>query len=217
VSPVRNDKGKIVGASKIARDITEQRRSQEKIAALAREAEHRSRNLLASVRAVVQLSHGDTPESLKQAIEGRIRALANVNSLFVASRWIGAELSAIAVQELAPFSEGNKRRVLIDGPPTLLEPNKAQAIAVILHELATNAAKYGSLSNSRGRIDLTWQQESNGALVLHWKESGGPTVTTPSRQGFGSKVIKQMAGQLGGEARFDWNPDGLICTTTFVT
>jgi PAS domain S-box-containing protein len=217
VSPVRNDRGKIIGASKIARDMTEQRRNQEQIVALAREAEHRSKNLLATVRALINLSHGDTPDSLKTSIDGRIQALANVNSMFVETRWIGAELSAIAVQELAPFAEKDKKRVRMDGPPTLLDPNNAQAIAVILHELATNAAKYGSLSNAKGTLDLTWQQQSDGPLVLRWKEAGGPAVKQPSREGFGTRVIKQMVRQLGGEARFDWHPDGLVCEITFPT
>jgi PAS domain S-box-containing protein len=107
VSPVKNADGMIVGASKIARDITEQKRAQEQIATLAREAEHRSKNLLASVQATVMLSQSDTPKGLKQVIEGRIQALASVHSLFVATRWTGAELSAIARQELAAlFGEG---------------------------------------------------------------------------------------------------------------
>ncbi|MGC2075355.1 MAG: PAS domain S-box protein [Xanthobacteraceae bacterium] len=115
VSPIKNAEGKIVGASKIARDITEQKRNQEQIATLAREAEHRSKNLLANVQATVNLSQSETSEGLKRAIEGRIQALANVHSLFVDSRWIGAELSAIARQELAPYSEKSKTRVRIGG------------------------------------------------------------------------------------------------------
>ena len=102
VSPVRNAEGQIVGASKIARDITEQKRNHEQIATLAREAEHRSKNLLATVQATVMLSQSETPDGLKRAIEGRIQALANVHSLFVNTRWIGADLSTIATQELAP-------------------------------------------------------------------------------------------------------------------
>jgi PAS domain S-box-containing protein len=215
VSPVKNDSGKIVGASKIARDITEQRRSREQIAVLGREAEHRSKNLLASVLALVNLSHGETPESLKTAIDGRIRALDNVHSLFVESRWVGAELSAIATQELAPFAQKDKKRVRIDGLPTLLDPTKAQAIAIVLHELATNAAKYGALSNTSGCLRLTWRQEGNGPLRLRWEEAGGPVVTQPSRQGFGSRVIKQMIEQLGGDTRTEWNADGLIWEITF--
>src|SRR6516165_8919714 len=129
-------------------------RNQEQIATLAREAEHRSKNLLASVQEAVNLSQADTAEGLKQAIEGRIRALANVHSLFVETRWIGAELSTIATQELAPYSTKDGSRVRIFGPPVLLEPNIAQAIAVTLHELATNAIKYGALSAASGRVDL---------------------------------------------------------------
>jgi PAS domain S-box-containing protein len=209
VSPVKNAEGKIIGASKIARDITEQKRSQERIATLAREAEHRSKNVLASVQAAVNLSRADTPEGLKQAIEGRIRALANVHSLFVESRWIGAELSTIAAQELDPYAA--KERVRIEGPPVLLEPNAAQAVAVTLHELATNAAKYGSLSGPGGRVELTWVHGEDKRLVMRWTETGGPAVQVPTREGFGSRVIDRMIRQLKGKTRFDWHPEGLVC------
>jgi two-component sensor histidine kinase len=211
VSPVKDTAGKIVGASKIGRDITEQKRIQEQIGILAREAEHRSKNLLANVQATVMLSQAETPGGLKQAIEGRIRALANVHSLFVETRWIGAELSEIARQELAPFAVDNKARVTIDGQQLLLEPNVAQAIAIALHELATNAAKYGALSVSDGRIEVRWLQEADGRLILRWIEIGGPPVQTPTHQGFGGRIVERMIRQLNGEARFDWCPDGLVC------
>jgi PAS domain S-box-containing protein len=211
VSPIKNAEGIIVGASKIARDITGQKRAQEQIATLAREAEHRSKNLLANVHATVQLSQADTIDGLKQAIEGRIRALSIVHSLFVESRWIGAELSTIAAQELAPYSGASEGRVRLDGPQVLLEPNTAQSIAVILHELATNAAKYGALSRPDGHIDLQWIHRADGRLELHWSESGGPDVREPTRQGFGGRIIRQMMSQLKGEARFDWRPQGLVC------
>jgi PAS domain S-box-containing protein len=145
ISPVKNAKGKIVGASKIARDITERKRSDEHIATLAREAEHRTKNILATVQATVNLSHSDTPDGLKRAIEGRIQALANVHGLLVKSRWVGAELSRIAAQELAPYLGEGEGRARIDGPHLVLPPNTAQALAVIVHELATNAAKRGKL------------------------------------------------------------------------
>jgi PAS domain S-box-containing protein len=217
VSPVKNAEGKIVGASKIARDITEQKRNQEQIAILAREAEHRSKNLLATVQATVNLSQSDTPQGLKHAIEGRIRALANVHSLFVETRWIGAELSAIATQELAPYCEKDETRVHIDGPQVLLEPNAAQAIAVALHELATNAAKYGALSVPKGQVELKWSHGADERLILRWTEIGGPAVQTPARQGFGSRVVKRMIGQLKGKARFDWRPQGLVCEVILQT
>jgi PAS domain S-box-containing protein len=209
VSPVMNAEGQIVGASKIARDITEQKRSQESIATLAREAEHRSKNVLASVQAAVNFSRADTSDELKKAIEGRIQALANVHSLFVESRWIGAELSTIAAQELGPYSV--QGRVDTEGPAVLLEPNTAQVFAVSLHELATNAAKYGSLSAHQGQVGLKWVHGHDRELVLRWTETGGPPVEPPTRKGFGSRVIVGMVEQLKGTVRFDWHPNGLIC------
>ena len=214
VSPVKNAEGIIVGASKSARDITEQKRSQEQIATLAREAEHRSKNLLATVQATVNLSQSDTPEGLKQAIEGRILALANVHSLFVESRWLGAELLTIARQELAPYSEKDQRRVRIEGTPVLLEPNAAQAVAVTLHELATNAVKYGALSVPDGHIDLISLHEADGRLILRWREMGGPAAQAPTHRGFGTRIIERMIDQQKGKVRFDWHADGLVCEIT---
>jgi PAS domain S-box-containing protein len=214
VSPVKNAEGKIVGASKIARDITEQIRSQEQIATLAREAEHRSKNLLATVQAAVNLSQADTSEALKLAIKGRIEALANVHSLFVKTRWVGAELSTIASQELSPYSEKDSSRMRIAGPPVLLEPDAAQAVAIALHELATNAVKYGALSVTGGHVDLLWSHEANGRLNLRWQEAGGPAVQEPRRKGFGGRVIERMITQLKGKTHFDWRSEGLVCEIT---
>src|SRR4029077_3712089 len=122
VSPVKDADGTIVGASKIARDITEQKRNQEQIRVLAREAEHRSKNILSNVQAIINLSQAGTSESLKEVISGRIQAMANVHSLFVETRWIGAEVSAIAKQELAPYLDEHDTRVRIKGLQTVLEP-----------------------------------------------------------------------------------------------
>jgi PAS domain S-box-containing protein len=211
VSPVKDGNGKIVGASKIARDITLQKRNQELIATLAREAEHRSKNLLANALATVHLSQSDSVEELKQTIIGRIGALANVCSLFVETRWIGAELSEIATQELSPYSGAHQERVIIDGPPILLEPSVAQAIAITLHELATNAAKYGALSQSDGRLHLQWWDLVDGQLRLCWTETGGSAVEAPTRAGVGTRIIEAMIGPLKGKAHFDWREDGLVC------
>ena len=212
ISPVKNAEGKIIDASKIARDITERKRSEAQIAILAREAEHRAKNVLATVQATVHLTQSDTPEGLKQAIEGRIQALANVHRLFVESRWEGADLRSLAQEELAAYSPGRETRVQIDGPSVLLEPNAAQAIAVILHELATNAAKYGASSVPNGQVRTEWSHEQNGQLVLRWTEKGGPPVEPPTRRGLGARVMENMVrGHFKGELKFDWHPEGLAC------
>jgi PAS domain S-box-containing protein len=211
VSPVKNSEGKIVGASKVARDVTEQKRNQEHISVLAREAEHRSKNILSNVQAIVNLSQSDTSEDLKRVIGGRIQAMSNVHSLFVGSRWIGAEVSAIAKQELAPYLDEQAARLHMDGPEIVLEPSAAQAVAVVLHELATNASKYGALSDMKGQIRLAWSHAADGQLTLRWTEFGGPSVTPPERRGFGSRLIEGTIGQLGGQTNFDWRSEGLVC------
>jgi two-component sensor histidine kinase len=114
--------------------------------------------VLATVQATVNLSHSDTPEGLKHVIQGRIQALANVHALFVQSRWTGAELHSLVTQELSPYRRDAKTRLLIDGPKLLLEPNTAQTMAVTLHELATNAAKYGALSVPKGQVRVQWSR-----------------------------------------------------------
>jgi PAS domain S-box-containing protein len=212
VSPIRNAQGKVIGASKIARDITERKRSETQISVLAREAEHRAKNILATVQAMVHLTQSETPDGLKEAIEGRIQALANVHVLFVQSRWSGAELRNLVTQELSPYCGEEDTRAQIDGPDVLLKPDLAQTIAVTVHELATNAAKYGALSVPKGRVHVEWSRGAFGSLILRWKETNGPAVTTPSRRGFGTRVMQEMIeGQLKGEMRFDWQRQGLTC------
>src|SRR5262245_23000417 len=215
VSPIKNAQGQIVGASKIARDISERKRSEEQIAMLAREREHRVRNARTTVQASIHLNQADTPERLKQAIEGRIQALANVHALFVKSRWTGAELRSLVMQEVLPYSERGDKRVRIDGPPLFLETNTAQAIAVAVHELTTNAAKYGALSVPEGRVEIAWSHAAGEPLALRWIETGGPPVRPPTRKGFGTRVMEAMVrGQLSGSIRFDWRSKGLVCEIT---
>jgi PAS domain S-box-containing protein len=210
ISPLRDANGTVVGASKIARDVTERKRSEAQISVLAREAEHRAKNLLANVGAMVQLSEADTPDGLKKAIAGRIAALASVHSLFAQSRGAGAELGSLAEQELAPYSRDERKR--IDGPIVVLQPDLAQAIAVALHELATNAAKYGALSVPEGQVRVEWSRSADGRVVLRWTEAGGPPVTPPTRKGFGTHVMEAMIrGHMGGDVRLDWRAEGLAC------
>ena len=212
VSPVKDNKGNVIGASKIARDITERKRNAEQITLLAREAEHRANNVLATVRATVTLTQADTPDGLKQAITGRIQALANVHRLFVQSRWMGADLRSLVTEELSPYCQDGETRARIDGEHLLLKPNMAQAIAVTLHELATNAVKYGALSVPAGKIQVQWSRASDGALLLRWSETGGPHVAPSTRRGFGMRVMETMIrGQCNGDVHFDWRAEGLAC------
>src|SRR5215467_640398 len=116
--------------------------------------------------------------------------IANVHSLFAQSRWTGAELGTLVKQELSPYSGDGDGRTRVDGPPTMLKPEVAQAIAVALHELATNAAKYGALSVPTGQVHVEWSPAADGHLVLRWTEAGGPSVRPPTRRGFGTQVLE---------------------------
>jgi two-component sensor histidine kinase len=217
VSPMRDTEGNVVGASTIARDITERKRSEAQISVLAREAEHRAKNLLANVEAMVRLSNSDTPDGLKEAIGGRIRALANVHSLFAQSRWTGAELGSLVRQELSPYSRDGGMRTLIEGPIVVLKPDLAQATAVTLHELATNAAKYGALSVPEGQVRVEWSC-AGGQLVLRWTEAGGPPVNPPTRRGFGTSVLETMIRDgVKGRVQLDWRVEGLACEIAIPT
>lgn len=211
VSPIRNSHGKVIGASKIARDISDRRRNEAQITTLAREAEHRAKNILATVQAIVRLSKSDTAVGLKKDIEGRIQSLAKVNSLLVQSRWAGASLDSLVMQELSPYCQAGDARARTDGPDLVLEPNVAQSIAAALHELATNAAKHGALSVPDGRVSVAWSNPATG-FVLTWSESGGPKVKPPTRRGFGMNVMDAMIrGQLRGKIRCDWRAEGFRC------
>jgi PAS domain S-box-containing protein len=216
VSPIKNQQGKIVGASKIARDISGRKRAEAQIVTLAREAEHRTKNILANVQATVHLSRSETPEGLKRSIEGRIQALANVHRLFVQSRWAGADLQSVIQEELSPYSQGQEKRASIDGPALLLQPDMAQAIAVTLHELTTNAAKYGALSVPEGRVQIEWSRIPDGKVRLRWTETNGPPAKRPTRPGFGTHAMESMIrDHLAGELNFDWQTSGLICEIKF--
>ena len=185
------------------------RRSEAQIAMLAREAEHRAKNVLATVQATVHLSSSDTPDGLKHAIEGRIQALAGVHRLFVESRWVGADLQKLVTQELVPYRQDGKARVRIEGPHLLLETNTAQTVAVILHELVTNSVKYGALSITKGRVEVEWSPSPDGRVVFRWIETDAPPVKPPARQGFGMNVMQGMVRSLRGDMHFDWREEGL--------
>jgi PAS domain S-box-containing protein len=193
-------------------DITGRKQAEERQVLLTHELDHRAKNLLAVVQSVLHLSHADTTQGFVAAVSGRIKALSHAHNLLSESRWQGVDLARIIDEELAPFAGGEVRRVVAVGPAVSLRADTAQSLALALHELATNAAKYGALSVQDGFVNLGWELTMDG-LVLRWAESGGPPARPPARQGFGTKaIIGSIERQLGGSAVFDWSPDGLRCT-----
>jgi two-component sensor histidine kinase len=213
INAFKDASGNILGAVNCFQDITQRTQSERRISTLAGEVEHRAKNILSTVKATVHLSNSDTPDGLKATIQGRIDALAQVHVLFARSGWAGAELSAIAEQELAPYLQEDELRARIDGPHLLLAPSTAQGVAVIFHELSTNAAKYGSLSVPEGQVEVTWSRAADGRLIINWVESGGPAVNKPTSEGFGTSVIDRMIGGLG-EIHREWRAEGLSCQVT---
>lgn len=212
ISPVINSERSIIGASQIAHDISERKKSERQIALLAREAEHRTKNILSTVQATVHLSQSETVKGLKEAIAGRLHALASVNRLFVDSRWTGADLRTIVTDELAPYCQSDKSRAQIDGDHVMLEPSFAQTLAVIFHELATNAAKYGSLSVPEGKVRIEWSRSDDSRLHVHWTEAGGPPTAPPERTGVGVRVMQGLVrSHSGSHLHFDWRTEGLSC------
>jgi PAS domain S-box-containing protein len=225
-SPLRDATGAVVGLVGVTSDMTERRRAEERERLLAREVDHRAKNLLAVVQSVVQLTRAEDVGAFAAAVTGRIRSLARAHSLLAASRWEGADLMRLVAEELAPFAERDAARVGIEGPAIRLRPEAAQALALVVHELATNAAKYGALSVEGGRVEVSWAlvgtgaeggeeagaRDGTGRLELSWRELGGPRVAPPTRHGFGSTVVRAtVEKQLRGAVALDWLPEGLAC------
>jgi two-component sensor histidine kinase len=193
-------------------DVTDLKLAEEAQRFLAQEVDHRSKNLLALVQAAVHFTVADTPAGIKAAIDGRIQALSNVHTLLAKSRWAGADLHTLVTDELKPYCLRDKSRASVDGPDLTFKPQTAQFMAMLLHELTTNAVKYGALSVPTGCVRVEWSLGPNGKFVLRWIEMGGPTVTPPTRQGFGTLVLDRvLSAQLHGKSRFDWREKGLVC------
>jgi PAS domain S-box-containing protein len=193
ISPVKDTAGKVVGASKIARDITERKQLQARQDLLAREIQHRTRNLFAVVLAVVARSFAGkhTVKDAESAVLSRLHSLAETHAMLLGRDWQGADLAEVVRTEMKPYAD----RVHTDGPSLVLNAEAAQNFALALHELATNAAKHGALSNSAGRVHIKWAMaKSNGAsrFTFRWHERGGPAVSQPAQRGFGSAVLEQV-------------------------
>jgi two-component sensor histidine kinase len=197
---------------RVAERTAELEASIERQSILAREVDHRAKNALAIVQSIVRLTRANDVPGYVAALDGRIAALSRAHGLLSDSRWQGASLGKLIEEEIAPYRTHAADRVILEGPEVMLHPVSAQTLALALHELATNAAKYGALSDGAGQVRIKWKTEE-GALLVHWLEAQGPGVTPPAEEGFGTKLIQaSIKGQLGGWTAFDWQPSGLQFT-----
>jgi len=206
---VLDDDGKPLRVIGVVQDITDERSEADHREVLLAELDHRVKNVLAAVQSLATQSARRTgsTEGFLSAFAGRLKAMASAHELLTATRWRGAALTHIAAAELGGLAPGQARW---EGPELTLTPRAANAVSLALHELATNAVKYGALSVESGRVEVTWASSPDGGFVLRWVERGGPTVTAPTRLGFGSTLLNRVTGrELGGECKVEYRPDGV--------
>jgi PAS domain S-box-containing protein len=207
--------GRLLRVKGLTRDTTERKRAEERQCALLAELDHRVKNVLATVSAVAShtLDSSNSMEQFVAALDGRIRSMASTHELLSRCQWRGALLGELIRRELAPYATSDNTE--ISGPEVMLSAEAAQALAMVFHELATNAAKYGALSMRQGRILVRWRCPRNGArdpLVIEWHETGGPSVKVPSKSGYGTIVVADLVPyELGGTTNFALTPEGVRC------
>jgi PAS domain S-box-containing protein len=217
ISPIRNARGKIVGASKIARDITELKKARDRQHLLMREMSHRVKNLFALSGSIVGLSArwSESPQELAEAARARLSALARAHALTFSHGFEEAPDQPTTLQSLvrtivAPFDEPRDPRITLSGIDAEVSGSAVTSLALLLHEFATNAAKYGALSSAEGTVKIVLAEE-DGYLLVHWIERGGPPVAAPKGgEGFGGTLSRiAVSDQLGGGIARDWRPEGL--------
>ena len=213
VSPVLDKTGRIIGASKIARDVTEKKRVEAIQRVLIEELNHRVKNTLAMTQAIASqsLRHAKSASDFVESFTGRVQALAKAHSLLTDRKLEGAELTEL-VREQVTLGVADQR-VICSGPMVILGAQPAIHLALVLHELATNARKYGGLSVPQGRLSVKWEVHSSGSrtLLLDWTESGGPQVSAPLTAGFGTTLIERTLQTHGGQATVRYGVTGVTC------
>jgi PAS domain S-box-containing protein len=209
---VRFERGKPATMIGICADITERKRGEEKVQLFAQELEHRTRNILATVKAIMRLTRADSVPDFVTAVGNRLDALARTHKLLSSNRWQGAELKRLIGEELSPYAAGREKRVDILGPDLLLSVAGAESFGVVIHELTTNAVKYGALSRPGGRLTVQWSQPMRNQVHFDWIERGARMNTAPTHIGFGTRVIRTIIErELSGKVEFGWQSDGLHC------
>jgi two-component sensor histidine kinase len=213
----RSPDGKARRLVNVVADVTDRKVAEERVKFLMGEVTHRSKNLLSVVQAIASQTGRtvDTFEEFQKRFAQRLQGLAASHDLLVLQDWQGASLKELVRHQLAPFTEPRSERVTATGPDVLLRPAAAEAIGLALHELGTNAVKYGALSVPGGNVTISWALEDHGTeprrLLVNWIERGGPTVTPPSRTGFGHIVFERLVTKsLSGSVAIDFAPEGLI-------
>ncbi len=207
----------VVGRAKlgtvILRDITERKANEEARNLLAREVDHRAKNALAVVQAFVSLTKASTTEAFVDAVRGRVSALGRAHSLLAQNRWEGADLALIVAEETAPYHRPGQ--IQIRGPSLVLAAHAVQPVSLLVHELATNAVKYGAFSVEHGRVEVQMSILPEQKMELRWTETGGPAVQRPASTGFGSTLVSEVATrQLGGAIEIAWPTSGLQLVVT---
>lgn len=197
----------------ILRDITERVRNEDRMRSLAEEVDHRAKNILAVVLGMIALTRDETVPQMISSLTGRVMALGRTHTLLAENRWTGADLRRVVEDELAPF-RSDSTPIRIEGPPVSLRPAAAQSVAITLHELTTNATKFGALSGLGGSLHVGWTH--NGHVTLTWSERSPKPVEKPERQGMGLRVIAQtVRHQLSGTVDMDWRKEGFVCRVRF--
>jgi PAS domain S-box-containing protein len=216
IDPLRDDMFRVVGATSVSVDVSERKRSEDHLRLLLRELTHRSKNLLAVIQAIARQTASRTRsvDDFLDHFSARLASMGSAHDLLVAENWTGASLRDLIATQLDGHAQNISNQVRLDGDDVILTPEATQNVGLALHELATNAMKYGALSTPTGEVDITWayQPSEKGDFRLIWEETGGPAVTAPAHRGFGRTMIEKVVGQaLGGKVTLEFPEGGVRC------
>jgi two-component sensor histidine kinase len=217
IEPLRNDTGAVLGLACAAVDISKRKEDEAHLRLLLRELTHRSKNLLAVIQAMARQTarHAGSANEFLNQFSGRLQSLAAAHDLLVRESWHGASIQELIRAQLAAYLDDEGQRVSANGPAIVLKPEAAQSLGLALHELAANAARFGALSAEKGQVVIGWErtQTPRGeALVLDWRELGGPTVKARRKRGFGTAAIERnLALSLEADVSLDFEPEGVHC------